>query len=190
MEYYIRPAKTEDAHKTVHLIYEAIGQIANRLTGESKEAQVLEKLIELFKRNDNRHAYTNTYVAEHTETKDIMGIIVLYSGKDGVLFDQNLQNWLKVKNAPVHSIDLEAHPDEFYIDTLCVDQQYRSLGLGTTFLQFAEEVAISKGYTKLSLNVEIQKHKAKSLYERLGFVVTEPWTIIQEPFHHMVKIIN
>ena len=186
----IRPATPEDALKAAHLIYEAIGEIAHRLTGEHKETHVLEKLVELFKRTDNRHSYINSYVAEQPTTKELLGIIVLYNGQDGIIFDQNLQNWLKQKNAPVHSIDIEAHPDEFYIDTLCVNKQFRGLGLGTSFLQFAEEVALSKGYTKLSLNVEIQKIKAKMLYERQGFVVTEPWTIIQEPFHHMVKIIH
>ncbi len=42
-------------------------------------------------------------------------------------------------------------------------------------------------FKKLSLNVETQKEDARRLYERMGFVITEPWSIIDEPFHHMVK---
>ncbi len=53
--------------------------------------------------------------------------------------------------------------------------------------RLSEELTKQRGYTKLSLNVETQKEEARRLYERLGFVITEPWSIIDEPFHHMVK---
>lgn len=86
-------------------------------------------------------------------------------------------------------IDVEAHEDEFYIDTISVRTSARGKGIGTMLLKFAEEKAKEAGYSKLSLNVEIEKTNAQKLYERFGFVVTEPWTIIGEPFHHMVKMI-
>ena len=190
MDYYIRQASANDGHEVSHLIYDAIGEIAHRLTGENTKIKVLEKLTELFKRTDNRHSYLNTYVAEHKTTNQILGIVVLYSGRDGVIFDKNLQNWLTEKNAAVPFIDSEAHLDEFYIDTLCIHKDARGKGIGTKLLQYAVEVGKSKGFTKLSLNVDIEKTNAKSLYERLGFTITEPWTIIDEPFHHMVKIIK
>lgn len=190
MTFYIRKAILEDAPKTVPLIYEAIGGIANRLTGETETQKIIACLETLFRRNDNRHSYLHTYIAEDEVTKDILGILVVYNGQVAEILDANLQDWLKQKNAPITSIDIEAYPDEFYVDTICVHKNARGLGLGTALLQFAEEVAHSNGYKKVSLNVETQKVKAKKLYERLGYVVTEPWTIINEPFFHMVKIIN
>ena len=54
---------------------------------------------------------------------------------------------------------------------------------------FAEEVAKQQHTPKLSLNVETQKEPAIRLYKRLGYEIVSPWTIIGEPFHHMVKII-
>lgn len=190
MTIYIRKAKITDAKQVAPLIYEAIGEIANRLTGEDNVDEIIEQLEVLFKRIDNRHSYLNTYVAEYDETKVILGILVLYNGEDGTKLDASLQYWLQQKNAPITNIDVEAHPDEFYVDTICVDKDYRGLGIGTQLLQFAEEIACSKGYTKLSLNVEMEKENARHLYERLGYNITEPWTIINEPFYHMVKIIN
>lgn len=190
MTILVRPSIATDAHDAVPLIYEAIGDIANRLTGESDAVQILNQLEVLFKRTDNRHSYLNTYVAVEKATNEILGVIVLYTGQDGIKMDEALQRWLENKNAPTIKIDPEAYPDEFYLDTICVHKKSRGLGLGTKLLQFAEEVAREKGYKKLSLNVEIKKDKARRLYEKMGYVVVEPWTIIDEPFYHMVKNID
>ena len=97
-----------------------------------------------------------------------------------------LEKWLAAKKVQT-SIDVEAHADEYYIDTICVAATARGKGIGTKLLAFAEQVAREKGYDKLSLNVETAKLDARRLYERIGFIVTGPWTIIDEPFHHMVK---
>ncbi|SOC23137.1 hypothetical protein SAMN05880501_11514 [Ureibacillus xyleni] len=116
----IRQAIPEDAKYVAPLIYEAIGKIANRLTGQSDYNKIIFELEGLFIRTDNRHSYINTYVAENIEKTAILGILVLYSGKDGRKLDNSLQQWLKEKHAPVTTIEAEAHPDEFYVDTICV----------------------------------------------------------------------
>ncbi|SOC42444.1 GNAT family N-acetyltransferase [Ureibacillus acetophenoni] len=188
MTIIIRNATQEDVNQVAPLIYDAIGDIANRLTGESSEHKILEQLELLFCQNDNRHSYLNTYVAvNEIDSLKILGILVLYSGEDGIKMDTALQNWLKIKHGKTIKIDQEAHLDEFYVDTICVHEKCRGLGIGTKLLQFAEEIAMQKGFTKISLNVETKKDNARRLYESIGYVVTEPWTIIDEPFHHMVK---
>lgn len=185
MSITIRQAQPQDAHAVVPLIIDAIGEIANRLTGEQSTEAVRQELTTLFQRDDNRHSYLNTFVA--TEGEQILGILVYYHGAQAVHMDANLVKWLEAKNATSIVIDQEAHEDEAYIDTVCVAPEARGKGIGTLLLQFAEELTKQRGYTKLSLNVETQKEDARRLYERLGFVITEPWSIIDEPFHHMVK---
>ncbi|MFK5709607.1 GNAT family N-acetyltransferase [Lysinibacillus sp. FSL K6-4013] len=185
MSITIRQAQPQDAHAVVPLIIDAIGDIANRLTGEHSAEAVMQELTVLFQREDNRHSYLNTFVA--TENEQILGILVYYHGAQAVHMDANLVKWLDAKNAPSIVIDREAHEDEAYIDTVCVTPAARGKGIGTLLLQFAEELTKQRGYTKLSLNVETQKEDARRLYERLGFVITEPWSIIDEPFYHMVK---
>lgn len=187
MNISIRQAVPDDARYVAPLIYDAIGEIANRLTGQSEYTQIINELEELFTRTDNRHTYLNTYVAVHVESTNIVGILVVYSGLDGRKLDQSLEKHLKRKNAPVTTIEIEAHDDEFYVDTICVHHSVRGQGVGTKLLHFAEQVAKSKGYSKISLNVETQKEQARHLYEKVGYVITEPWTIINEPFYHMVK---
>lgn len=181
----IRPALLDEANQIAPLIYEAIGDIAHRLTGEDNPTLVLSALTELITRTDNRHSYKQTHVALKGE--HVVGIVVLYDGVLGNRLDEQLKQWLKQKNAKTLKVDVEARPDEYYIDTICVSKKARGLGIGTQLLHYAEQQAHTLGYDKLSLNVELQKTAVRKLYEKLGFVITEPWTIIDEPFHHMVK---
>ena len=175
----IRQATPADATKIAPLIYDAIGEIANHLTNESEPSLILAGLAHLVKEKANRHTYENTFVA--TENEDILGIVVLYDGKRGKQLDKQLELALGMP------IDVEAHDDEYYIDTICVASHARGKGIGTQLLNFSEKQARKLGFNKLSLNVEPLKSKARKLYERHGFIVTEPWTITGEPFHHMTK---
>jgi len=186
VSYIIQQAKKENSIQIAPLIYEAIGNIAFNLTGETNEKIMLEKLQMLVKDENNRHSYLNTFVAVDAWSK-VLGIIVLYDGEKGAELDRALENSLLEKYGRTISIDIEAHDDEYYIDTLCVSPEARGLGIGTELLKFAEEQAATLGYSKLSLNVEVEKSKARALYKRIGFEETEPWTIISEPFIHMVK---
>ncbi|WP_347177936.1 hypothetical protein [Sporosarcina thermotolerans] len=95
MSIQIRPAQPTDADKAVPLIIDAIGDIANRLTGATEEEIVTERLRELFMRTDNRHSYLYTYIAEIND--DMVGVIVLYPGEDAPDLDRNLTNWLMEK---------------------------------------------------------------------------------------------
>ena len=185
MSITIRQAQPQDAQVVVPLVIEAIGDIAKRLTGEQEPKAVERELEVLFKREDNRHSYLNTFVA--VEEKTIVGILVYYNGEQAITMDANLANWLASKNASTIIIDKEAHEDEYYVDTICVTPEARGKGIGTLLLQFAIDQTKERGFRKLSLNVETKKEQAIRLYERTGFVITEPWSIIGEPFHHMVK---
>ncbi|MDN4605878.1 GNAT family N-acetyltransferase [Sporosarcina highlanderae] len=187
MSIQIRPAQPTDADKAVPLIIDAIGHIANRLTGANEEIVVTERLTELFIRTDNRHSYLNTYIAEING--NAAGIIVLYPGEDAPVLDRNLTNWLMEKGVAAPEIDAESLLGELYIDTVCIDPTFRGQGIGTQLFNFVEELAKQQGYTRLALNVETQKEPALRLYKRLGYEIVSPWTIIGEPFYHMVKMI-
>ena len=115
--------------------------------------------------------------------------MVLYPGKDAPRLDQNLSNWLAEKGAGNAEIDAESLEDELYIDTVSIDPAFRGKGIGSQLFAFAEIVAKQQHSPKLSLNVETQKEPAIRLYKRLGYEIVLPWTIIGEPFHHMVKIV-
>ena len=186
VKYKIRQAKKDNSSDITPLIFEAIGNIAYRITGETIEQNMLAKLQKLVEDEHNRHSYINTFVALD-EDANVLGIIVLYDGKKGAELDRALENRIYNETGQKISIDIEAYDDEYYIDTVCVSTKARGLGIGTALLNFAEQQAITLGYSKLALNVEVEKTQARALYKRIGFEEVEPWTIISEPFIHMVK---
>lgn len=187
MTIIIRQAQIQNASSIAPLIYDAIGDIANNLTGEQELDKILTSLQQFVTETTNRHSYLNTYIALQDDT--VLGIVVLYSGKQGRELDRLLEAQLATKGIQVN-LDVEAHDEEYYIDTICVSEEARGLGIGTKLLQFAEENGKQLGFDKISLNVELEKTDARRLYERMGYTITEPWKIIGEPFHHMVKSLN
>lgn len=184
MTIIIRNAVIKDAKTIAPLIYDAIGDIANNLTGQDEPPKILVSLEQLVTETTNRHSYLNTFVAE--KNGEILGIVVLYDGLLGYKLDRQLEAQLAERGMHI-TLDAEAHKDEYYIDTICVTKEARGLGIGTRLLQFAEQQGRQLGYSKISLNVELEKSDARRLYERMGYSTTESWTIINEPFHHMVK---
>lgn len=188
MDIVVRNSTLQDGPEIAPLVIDAIGEIANRITGEEEPTAIIKGLIELFERTDNRNSHLNTYVAEYEG--QVAGMMIIYGGDEAVQLDSNLEKWLAAKNAPIQTIELEARPDEFYIDTICVNPNFRGMGIGTILLNHAETLCKEKGYSKLSLSVELEKERARHLYEKIGFVFSEPWTIIGETFDHMVKEIK
>ncbi len=185
MTYTIRKACPTDASAAVPLIIDAIGDIAEQMTGETDSNNVKQELIKLFQREDNRHSYLNTYIAE--KKASIIGVMVLYSGFEAVRLDANLVTWLYRKTLTSISIPPEAHEDEYYLDTICVHANSRGQGVGSLLLAHAEHIAHGAGFSKIALNVELEKAAAIRLYERKGYHIAEPWEIYGSAFHHMVK---
>ena len=187
MELLIRKAYKEDAFEAIPLIMDAIGDISMQMTGETEEVAITNEFIQLFTRTDNRHSYLNTYIAEMNG--QVAGVLVFYTAEQAITLDANLEAYLSNKKGTTVTIDPEAAPGEWYIDTVVVDPAYRGHGIGTKLLSYAEQLVKNSGGGKLALNVEIEKDAAIRLYKRLGFVTLCPWTIIGEPFHHMVKAV-
>ena len=104
----IRNSVPSDAEKVVPLVIDAIGDIAERMTGEKEPFAIEQSLCELFGRDDNPHSYLYTYVVEIDG--DVAGTMVLYSGEIAPQLDKNLSKWLSEKGAEVSEIDPESLP--------------------------------------------------------------------------------
>jgi ribosomal protein S18 acetylase RimI-like enzyme len=186
MNFRIRQAKASDSKVIAPLIVNAIGDIADHMTAESEPQKILEKLEAMIQGEHTRHSHRFTYVAEVDGT--IAGVLVLYHGRDAEALDRYLIGQLQ-QEGHERTIEPEAHLDEWYIDTVSVDPAFQGQGIGSRLFEYAETIVAESGGGKLALNVDLEKEGAIRLYKRLGFTITEPWAIIGEPFHHMVKVI-
>lgn len=182
----IRKATQDDAIAAAPLIRLAILDIAEALTGEVKEERIIEVLADFFKQKRNRLSYENCFVCDMDGT--VIGLILGYFGGDAAELDEPLAARLRmVKNDPSLTIEKEAEIEDFYLDTLCVDSAYNGQGIGTELIQFAEQYAKEKGYTRMSLAVEQNNFKAQQLYTKLGYSPVKMIIIHHHQYEYRVK---
>lgn len=187
MNLTIRQAAPNDAEAVAPLIINAIGDIAANMTAETEPDAILQKIEAMIRGKNTRHSHRFTWVAELGG--NVAGALVLYHGSAARELDQFLIDLLKTEGHE-RTIEPEAHLDEWYIDTVSVSPACQGQKIGTKLLAYADELVHEAGGGKLSLNVDVGKTDAIRLYERLGYVIDEPWTIIGEPFHHMLKKVD
>ena len=182
----IRRATIEDAEKAAILIRFAIKEIAETLTGETKEERILAVLGDFFRSSGNRMSYENTLVYE--QDGQVAGLIIAYHGKDAMALDEPIAERLRrIKKDPSINIDKEAEIEDFYLDTISVDPDFRGKGIGTSLIHHMEEFAKEKGYPRISLIVEDVNPDAGRLYKRLGYKKTKMIRVSDGEFAYMVK---
>ena len=67
----------------------------------------------------------------------------------------------------------EAGGKVLWLEELFILGEYRSKGLGREYFSFIEEYARSNGFMRIRLEVEPSNTRARSLYERLGYIPLE-----------------
>lgn len=182
----IRNATQNDREQAAILIYDAIHDIAHALTGEDEQQKVLQQLEVFYCQESNRLSYRNCLIKSADD--QAVGIVIAYHGKEAKQLDEPILAHLQTKNPESNPvIDKEADETDFYIDTVSVNPQFSGRGFGTELLHAAIDLARRLGYSTVSLNVEENNHKARRLYERLGFMYEKEIMINNHVYAYLVK---
>ncbi|WP_020061886.1 GNAT family N-acetyltransferase [Bacillus sp. 123MFChir2] len=182
----IRKAKQTDAQAISPLLYNALHEIAEKLTGGTNETEVLEGLEYWFSKKENRLSYENCFVEERDGKA--VGIIVAYHGSEATQLDEPIVNRLRdVQQDSSIILEKEAEEDEYYIDTLSVSSTYGGQGIGSNLILAAETFAQEEGHEKISLLVNLENKPAFSLYKKLGYTQDNTLMLVGEPYAHLVK---
>lgn len=78
-------------------------------------------------------------------------------------------------------------PNEWYLDTISVDERFRGMGIGSKLLDALPEVAKASGKQALGLNVDFDNPGARKLYASKGFKDVTTMTISGHLYNHMQK---
>ncbi|KMP31862.1 acetyltransferase [Bacillus cereus] len=185
----IRKAKKTDAMAIAPLLYNALHEIAEKITGSTVEAEVLLGLETWFSKENNRLSYENCFVYEQDESA--VGIIVAYHGSEATQLDAPIVHHLRAlhKDESI-TLEKEAELDEYYIDTLSVSSAHGGKGIGSKLIEAAEIYATEKGHKKIALLVNLENKRAYSLYEKLGYKKDEIVMLVGEHYAHLVKPLN
>ena len=180
----IKNAQKQDAKICIKLLNLAMEDIAYKLSGYDDPAKSDEILEKFFQSETNRLSYKNVYVYKRDE--QIIAAMCAYFGGDAWQLDREISQHLKALGKDVQ-IEKECFDDEFYIDSIAVDEKFRRQGLAKELILHSFAKAKELGYKKVSLIVDINKPKVRKFYESLGFKFNTKKIINLHEYDHMIK---
>ena len=180
----IKNAQKQDAKICIKLLNLAMEDIAYKLSGYDDPVKSDEILEKFFKSETNRLSYKNVYVYKRDDV--IIAAMCAYFGGDAWLLDREISQHLKALGKDAQ-IEKECFDDEFYIDSIAVDEKFRGQGLAKELILHSFARAKELGYKKVSLIVDINKPKVRKFYESLGFKFNTKKIINLHEYDHMIK---
>ena len=180
----IKNAQKQDAKICIKLLNLAMEDIAYKLSGYDDPVKSDEILEKFFKSETNRLSYKNVYVYKRDDV--IIAAMCAYFGGDAWLLDSEISQHLKALSKDA-KIEKECFDDEFYIDSIAVDEKFRGQGLAKELILHSFARAKELGHKKVSLIVDVNKPKVRKFYESLGFKFNTKKIINLHEYNHMIK---
>ncbi|GAE07384.1 GNAT family N-acetyltransferase [Paenibacillus sp. JCM 10914] len=138
----IRAAKPDDAAEAAQLLYDALHDVAYKLTGETTKDKVLAGLELYFRADEGRLGHRQFTVKEIDN--EVAGLIVTYGGDQAEELDRPIVDRLRGMDHAFTGLDQEADLDEYYIDTLSVSSTFGGQGIGSALIDHAEKQAVAR----------------------------------------------
>ena len=180
----IKNAQKQDAKICIKLLNLAMEDIAYKLSGYDDPAKSDEILEKFFVSEINRLSYKNVYVYKRDDV--IIAAMCAYFGGDAWLLDREISQHLKALGKDAQ-IEKECFDDEFYIDSIAVDEKFRRQGLAKELILHSFAKAKELGHKKVSLIVDVNKPKVRKFYESLGFKFNVKKIVNLHEYDHMIK---
>lgn len=187
----IRFARKEDAPEIAPLILVILNDMELPFVQSYGEKKTLEILEEAIADPDYRYSYTRGLVNE-IDGK-VAGIAFGYTDEEEPVIDEPLTAVLAQHGIDTDIrlfIDKETFPNEWYLDSISVAEEFRGQGIGSELLQALPKLAEKANRKVIGLSVDEKNPKAKKLYERHGFKVVGQRMISGHLYDHMQKEIN
>ena len=180
----IKNAQKQDAKICIKLLNLAMEDIAYKLSGYDDPVKSDEILEKFFESETNRLSYKNVYVYKCDDV--IIAAMCAYFGGDAWLLDREISQHLKALGKDA-KVEKECFDDEFYIDSIAVDEKFRRQGLAKELILHSFAKAKELGHKKVSLIVDVNKPKVRKFYESLGFKFNTKKIINLHEYNHMIK---
>ncbi len=193
-------AEKNQAAEIASLIMEAMNfDCCRNLAGPNHDLKDFYRMMtELVAREDSQYSYRNTLVAmsdndfetESGETLHgrglLMGACVSYDGGELLSLRNAFIELSMTELGMDHSkMPEETKAGELYIDTLCVNAEFRHHGIATRLLEATIAKASQYHLTKVGLLCDKDNTKAEELYTRLGFKYIDDNEFGGHPMKHL-----
>ena len=103
------------------------------------------------------------FLSKHTEPSEYYVALVNDTPAASVILQET------ERNQSWKSVDGDSPQKALYVHWLCVKREFAGEGLSKTMIEFAETMAIKKGFKLLRLDTDADEPKLCNLYKGLGF---------------------
>lgn len=188
-------ASQKDAAEIAALLWEIFEDMELSLLEKIPKNKLLEMVAEAVAEAVAepvyRYGFTRGIVYEING--EIAGVSFGYPSVDEPFIDEPFRNVL-LKNGYNENeklfVDKEAFPDEWYLDSIVVNQKYRGLGIGSALLGEMDQMALKAGYNTIGLNVDIANPNAKKLYSSIGYKKAAEIVLSGHRYEHLCKTLT
>ena len=170
MKAIYRAARKEDSYRIAELDYIASGGAAEYLfrglVPGSTPVQIIASGLES---DAYPHSYKSAIVAELNN--EIVGMSMSFPAAFHCINDEMREFFPADRLAHFEDFFSASVSGSYLLDAICVNEEYRSLGIGDKLLEKTIQKARSEGFSVLSLLVFADNHKAIDFYTNHGFSV-------------------
>lgn len=186
----IRFAEKNDSFAIAQLVLVILKDMELPFVRNVGDEKTIEVLMEAIADPTYRYGYQRGLVKEIDG--EVAGIAFGYPAEDEPMIEEPFYRVLEEKGMekqPLFS-DPETLPNEWYLDTICVDEKFRGLGVGSELLDSLEIIVRREKKDKIGLCVDQANPNAQRLYKRKGFKVVAEQVISGHLYNHMQKMIE
>lgn len=187
----IRFAKKTDTHEIADLIMVILEDMELPLIQQLGSETVKSLLMQAMANPAYRYGYSQGLVLE--QGGEIAGVAFGYPDEAEETIDEPFSAVLAANGLDATQklfVDKESFPDEWYLDTISVNETYRGQGVGSQLLEALPLLAEKANKSCIGLSVDVANPKAKKLYERQGFIVVGERWLSGHLYEHMQKALR
>uniref|UniRef100_UPI00403FA587 GNAT family N-acetyltransferase n=1 Tax=Candidatus Enterococcus willemsii TaxID=1857215 RepID=UPI00403FA587 len=183
----IRFATKEDAEAIAKLVLVILKDMELPFVQQVGDQETVAILAEAVNDPTYRYGYQRGLVNEIDG--QVAGVAFGYPSEDEPQIDEAFSRVLLARGMEDQRLflDPETFPDEWYLDTICVDEKFRGQGVGSELLDALPTIAQREGKHRIGLCVDLANPNAQRLYERKGFVVVGQQVLSGHDYYHMQK---
>jgi ribosomal protein S18 acetylase RimI-like enzyme len=193
MNVTLRPARAEDAHEAVPLLYSAGERLLREIFGDGDKRVTLSFLQHAWLHQYGQYGYANHWVA--CENYHPVGLITCWHDELADDFDHQTlvsitdffgtQSALNIieRSQPFSAALHSPQPSELGIGHVAVHPDFQHRGIATMLMRSMEDEARTRDKKALVLDVENDNHLAFAFYRHLGYQQAGG----NAPFLHMIK---
>jgi ribosomal protein S18 acetylase RimI-like enzyme len=165
-----RSGRKEDCHKLAEFVYIASDGVVEFLFRDLIDGvSPVQMVARNLGKDRGYYTFKNTIVAE--QGSSVVGASFYYPASEHVISDE-MRNFLPADRlAHLQHVLNGRVENSLYVDTLCVDENYRGNGIGADLIALTQKKAIELGYDALSLIALADNTNAHRLYFRCGFEI-------------------